>query len=119
MKTAPADPSSAEDSAGDLSRRQLNRQLQFLSESFPEGIVYQYTVTPDGRKLLTYLGRGAERVFGERPPYIPIDVEWLTARIVPEDEPGIAEAGERSRRALTRFNHDARIRAADGSERWV
>jgi PAS domain S-box-containing protein len=99
--------------------RDLNRQLQFLSESFPDGVLYQYTVTPDGQRLLSYLGRGAERIFGERPPTIPIEVEWLTARIVPEDGPGIDAAAERSRRDLTRFNHDVRIRAADGMERWV
>src|SRR5437762_14118335 len=111
MKTASAEPSTAEDSADDFARRQHNRQLQFLSESFPDGVVYQYTITADGRRMLTYLGRGAERIFGERPPCVPIDIEWITARILPEDEPAIAEAGERSRRELTRFNHDARIRA--------
>jgi PAS domain S-box-containing protein len=99
--------------------RELNRQLQFLSESFPDGILYQYTVTPDGQRLLTYLGRDAERIFGERPPSIPVDVEWLTARIVPEDNAAIDAASERSRRDLTRFNHDVRIRARDGTERWV
>ncbi len=99
--------------------RQRNRQLQFLSETFPEGVVYQYTVTADGEKLLTYLGVGAEKIFGERPPSLPADVEWLTARILPEDEPGIAAAGERSRRDLTRLFHDVRIRAADGSKRWA
>ncbi len=92
--------------------------MQFLSENFPEGIVYQYTVTPDGRGVLSYLGRGAERIFGERPE-IPVSADWLAARIIPEDGAGIAEASERSRRQLTRFNHDVRIRAKDGSIRWV
>ena len=99
--------------------RERNRQLQFLSETFPEGVVYQYTITADGERLLTYLGRDAERLFGERPPRLPIDVDWLTARILPSDEPGIAAAGERSRRDLSRFFHDVRIRAADGTVRWV
>jgi PAS domain S-box-containing protein len=99
--------------------RQLNRQLQFLSDNFPEGVLYQYTVTGDGRRLLTYLGRDAERIFGERPPAIPIDVEWLTARIVPEDSPAIDAASEQSRRELSRFVHDVRIRSKDGAERWV
>jgi len=39
--------------------RKHNRQLQFLSETFPEGVVYQYTVTGGGERLLTYLGLGA------------------------------------------------------------
>ena len=103
----------------DATVRERNRQLQFLSEHFPEGVVYQYTLTADGRGILTYLGRGAERIFGERPPHLPIDVEWLTERILPSDEPGIAEAAKVSRRNLSHFFHDVRIRTADGTERWV
>ncbi len=118
MKTAPDVPAPVPAAPlADEGRRQ-NRQMQFLSENFPEGVVYQYTVTPDDRGMLTYLGRGVERIFGERPP-IPVSADWLAARIVPEDEPGIAEASERSRRQLTRFNHDVRIRAVDGTIRWV
>jgi PAS domain S-box-containing protein len=100
-------------------RREHNRQLQFLTETFPEGVVYQYTVTAGGERLLTYLGAGAEQIFGERPAQLPAEVEWLTSRILPEDEPGIAQAAEQSRRDLTRFDHDVRIRTVDGSERWV
>ncbi len=118
MKNAPDATTVAPASDPADAGRQHNRQLQFLSENFPEGVVYQYTVTPDSRGLLTYLGRGAERIFGERPA-IPAPVEWLTARILPEDGPGIAQAGEVSRRQLSRFNHDVRIRAADGTLRWV
>jgi PAS domain S-box-containing protein len=114
--TAPAAP---DEGAQLAATRERNRQLQFLTEHFPEGVVYQYTVTAEGRKMLTYLGRGAERIFGERPAEMPTDVAWLTARIVPEDEPGMAEDGERSRIDLAPFNHDVRIRAADGAERWV
>jgi PAS domain S-box-containing protein len=99
--------------------RERNRHLQFLTETFPDGVVYQYTITGDGRRLLTYLGRGAEQIFGERPPELPADVEWLTARIFPADQPGIAEAAEKSRRDLSQFHHDVRITAADGVERWI
>ncbi len=114
----PGDAASAKSGAATAVRHH-NRQLQFLTETFPEGVVYQYTVTAGGERMLTYLGVGAERIFGERPASLPVDVEWLTARILPEDEPGIAEAGERSRRDLTRLFHDVRIRAADGTKRWI
>ena len=119
MKSAPAGPVAGPGFPPDPAQREHNRRLQFLSENFPEGVVYQYTVTADGRGLLTYMGRGAEKIFGERPPQIPADVSWLTARIVAEDGPGIADAAERSRRELTQFNHDVRIRAQDGSLRWA
>ncbi|MBI5768615.1 MAG: PAS domain S-box protein [Verrucomicrobia bacterium] len=121
MSTTDSTPPSPDEATPPSPRlaREHNRQLQFLSETFPEGVVYQYTVTADGRKLLTYLGRGAERIFGEPPPRMPVDVAWLTARILPEDEPGIAAAGERSHRDFTRLFHDVRVRGADGTIRWV
>ncbi|HVS51927.1 MAG TPA: PAS domain S-box protein [Opitutaceae bacterium] len=115
----PAPFASADENRELAARRERNRQLQFLSDHFPDGVVYQYTVTAEGRRMLTYLGRGAERIFGERPPEMPTDVAWLTARIVAEDEPAMADDGERSRLELTPFNHDVRIHAADGVERWV
>jgi PAS domain S-box-containing protein len=95
------------------------RQLELISENFPEGALYQYVVTPDGQRLLTYLGRGFERIFGEVPPRLPADVSWLSARIHPTDAPAIAEAGERSRRDLTAFNFEVRIQNAAKQERWV
>jgi len=119
MKPTPAPPAFMPANPAAATRREHNRRLQFLSESFPNGVVYQYTVTAEGRGLLTYLGRDAEKIFGERPAQIPADVAWLTERILPEDGPAIADAAERSRRELTRFNHDVRIRRRDGSVRWV
>jgi PAS domain S-box-containing protein len=99
--------------------RDRERQLELISENFPEGALYQYVLTADGRRLLTYLGKGFERIFGELPPHVPTDVSWLTARIHPADEPAIAEAGERSRRDLTPFKFEVRIRDGAGQERWV
>ncbi len=99
--------------------REPGRQLELISENFPAGALYQYIVTADGRRLLTYLGRGFERIFGELPDRLPIDITWLSARIHPADEPGMAEAGIRSHRELSPFQQEVRIRHADGAERWV
>ncbi len=99
--------------------REPGRQLELISENFPAGALYQYIVTADDRRLLTYLGRGFERIFGELPTQLPVDISWLSARIHPVDEPGMAEAGTRSHRELSPFNQEVRIRRADGAERWV
>src|SRR6187402_3309541 len=100
-----------------LARRE--RELKLLGEHFTEGALYQYIVTTDGRKLITYLGRGVERIFGELPAQLPTDVAWLTARIHPDDEPRMAEAGQRSQTELSPFRQDVRVRTPDGRERWV
>ncbi|MBI4621724.1 MAG: PAS domain S-box protein [Verrucomicrobia bacterium] len=114
----PATPPSRASEA-EAAVREPGRQLQLISENFPAGALYQYVVTADGRRLLTYLGRGFERIFGELPPQLPVDVAWLSARIHSADEPGMAEAGMRSHRDLSPFQHEVRIRRADGTERWV
>jgi PAS domain S-box-containing protein len=95
------------------------RELELLVENFPEGALYQYAISPNGRRRLMHLGRSAERIFGELPPELPIDIGWLSARIHPDDEPHIAAAGDRSHRELSPFKHEVRIRARDGTERWV
>jgi PAS domain S-box-containing protein len=100
-------------------RREVDRELQLVAQNFPEGALYQYTITPEGARLFTFVGQGFERIFGERPPALPCDIAWLTARIHPEDEPAMAEAGDRSHRELTPFHHEVRIQASDGTERWV
>lgn len=110
-------PSADSDAAAAL--RSRTRELETISENFPEGALYQHAITPDGRRLLTHLGRGAVRIFGELPPTLPIDIAWLSARIHPDDEPHIAAAGERSHRELSPFKQEVRIRASDGAERWV
>ena len=107
------------DSSPEHALRRRERELAFLGDHFPEGALYQYIVTADGRRIITYLGSGIERIFGELPTQLPVDVAWLTARIHPDDEPAMAEAGLRSQRDLTAFRHDVRIRPTDGSVRWV
>ena len=99
--------------------RERERDLTMLGENFPEGALYQYIVTGDGRRLITYLGQGVERIFGELPAQLPVDVAWLTARIHPEDEPAMAAAGLESQRALAPFHHDVRIRRLDGRLGWA
>src|SRR3954469_23081888 len=99
--------------------RERDRQLHLVAENFPEGALYQYTVTAEGRRLFTYVGRGFERIFGDSPAELPADIGWLTRRIHPDDEPGMAAAGERSHRDMAPFNHEVRIRTDGGGERWV
>jgi PAS domain S-box-containing protein len=100
--------------------RDTRRQLELISENFPEGALYQYAITGDGRHLLTYLGRGIERVFGDTPAAeLPIDAAWLNRRINPADLNALAAARERSQRELKPLHAEVRIQLAGGAERWV
>jgi two-component system, cell cycle sensor histidine kinase and response regulator CckA len=101
------------------SLRDSVRQLELISENFPEGALYQYATTVDGLHLLTYAGRGFERIFGALPPELPVAATWLMDRINPADAPAIADARERSRRDLSPFSYEARILNVGGKERWV
>ena len=94
-------------------------ELKLLGDHFTEGALYLSIVTAAGRRLITYLGAGVERIFGERLAALPVDVARLVARIHPADEPGMAEAGLRSQHSLQPFRHDIRVRSADGTVRWA
>ena len=114
----------AERSLRDLAQREIelqarDRELSTISENIPESALYQYVTTLTGPGRLTYLGRGAHRIFGELPRRLPADVNWFTSRMHPDDVAGITAAGARSRETLEPFYHEVRIRAADGVERWV
>lgn len=117
MPTPPPGPPTPSEAESAL--RERAHELEAIGENFPEGALYQYTMFPDGRRLLTHLGRSAERIFGEFPPALPIDIGWLSARIHPDDEPGCAAAGELARYALTPFQYEVRIRSRDAGQRWV
>ena len=100
--------------------RDTRRQLELISENFPEGALYQYAITGDGRHLLTYLGKGFERLFGDAPGVeLPIDAAWLNRRINPADLNALAAAREQSQRDLTPLHVEARIQTDNGTERWV
>ena len=100
--------------------RDTRLQLELISENFPEGALYQYAVTGDGRHLLTYLGKGFERLFGETPPgELPIDASWLNRLINPADLNTLAAARERSQRDLSSLQAEVRIQSTGGAERWV
>ncbi len=114
----------AERSLRDLAQREIelqarDRELSTISENIPEGALYQYVTTLAGPGRLTYLGRGAHRIFGELPRRLPVDVNWFTSRMHPDDVAGATAAGARSRETLEPFYHEVRIRAADGVERWA
>ncbi len=99
--------------------REEDRELALLSENFPEGALYQYVAHPDGRQLITYLGRGAERLFGALPPQLPVDISWLTRHLDPRDAVAMAVTGQHAHLTFSPFSHEARVRTDDGTERWV
>jgi PAS domain S-box-containing protein len=99
--------------------RDSGRQLELISENFPAGALYQYSVTADRRHLLTYLGRGFERITGELPDELPTDASWLSRRINSADLTAYTEARERSLRDLTPLSVEVRIQHATAAERWV
>lgn len=104
---------------GEKELRPRDRDLELLAENFTEGTLYQFVVTDDARELITYLGRGAEPIFGALPPHLPIEVAWLNARLHPADVAAMTAVRISSQRDLTPFRHDARVCLADGTVHWA
>lgn len=92
---------------------------QEIGENFPDGALFQCTLAIDGRQWLTHLGRSAVRLFGELPTTLPADISWLSDRIHPSDSPQTAAVGGYPYRDSAPGGCDVRVRARDGSIRWV
>jgi PAS domain S-box-containing protein len=104
---------------GETELRPGDRDLELLAENFTEGTLYQFVVTPDDRQIVTYLGRGAEQIFGALPPHLPLEIAWLNTRLHPDDVAAMTAARHRSQRELSPFRYDARVCLADGTVRWA
>ncbi len=99
--------------------RPRDRDLELLAENFTEGTLYQFVVTAEGQQIITYLGRGAQSLFGALPSRLPIGIAWLNSRLHPDDVASMTAARHISQRDLTPFRHDARVWNAEGLLRWV
>src|SRR5690349_3900 len=93
-------------------RRDQTSDLQLLVDSAPSLI---HTSRPDGwldffnQTWLTFVGRSLEDLQGWK---------W-TAFIHPQDAEGIVEKWRASLATGEPFNHEARVRRADGEYRWM
>jgi PAS domain S-box-containing protein len=99
--------------------RESEERLRTLSDNLPRGAVYQGEGNPEGRRRLTYISAGVERLFGVTPAEVLADPAILYALIHEEDRPRLAALEEAALRDLTPFDCEFRSRTRSGGLVWV
>ena len=93
--------------------------LRSVGDNLPGGVIYQILMDADDRPHFRYISAGVERLHGLTVQAVLDNPAALLDQILEEDRPAwLAERAE-AYRAGRAFSFDARIRRADGQERWV
>ena len=116
--------------------RDSESRLHSLSDNLPEGAIYRYCQSIDGKPHFEFLSAGIERLTGIPAAELTGDAETAEMSIVPEDRDRLRAAIALSREKLTPFEVTVRhkhrttgevrwwllrstpIRDADGSTMW-
>lgn len=98
-------------------RRERDR-LTRIAEAAPS-IIYSFRMRPDGSVHFPYVSNGIHRLFGVGPEQLQESVV-LEQFILDEDLPGLLESMDASRRELTAWRHEFRVRSlSSGEVLWV
>lgn len=101
-------------------RRQQNVRLRRLGDTLPNGGIYQIVGRPDGASsAFTYVSAGIERLLGVSAEVIQRDEGAIYNLIHPDDRQGVADAESSARKTLSTYEHEFRLLAESGEERWV
>jgi hypothetical protein len=90
-----------------------------LGNNLPDGVVYQVIRRPDGSNYVPYMSSGLEHTFGVSVAEAMRDAGVVYRLIVPEDLERIRAAGDESIRTGAPMDIEYRLRAADGTHRWI
>jgi len=123
----PHDPSPQPDSIAELKRRlhetaealaRREGQLQFISDSFSCGMIYQLTALPDGSRQFTYVSKSVEALHGVTVAEAMADALSIYGQVHEEDIAAVWAAEYEALRTMTMFKAEMRIRMPDGRIRW-
>ncbi len=101
--------------------RALQEKLDFIERitSRVPDVLYQYQYHKDGRITFPFISESVRTQFGLDPESVRQDGRQLLAAIHPEDIPALFDSMRAAYDDGAVWQHEFRIRAADGSSRWM
>ena len=93
-------------------------QFLDLAASIP-GVLFRLLTPPEGAARLTYLSPGVKALLGIDVDKACRDLAALRACIAPEDRPGFDTALSLATASQGTWEHECRVRGADGALTWV
>ena len=99
-------------------QQRSQEQLQQLVALIP-GVVYRWSMTPDGQRRYSYISEHVRTLYGLHPEDVLSDSEALTRLADPDAMRRVAVAAERALQDETELRYELPIRLADGTRKWV
>lgn len=98
--------------------RALAERLDKIASQVP-GVIYQFRLRPDGSSCFPYASAGMRQIYRLAPDEVREDAAKVFAVLHPEDYAAVVESINASARTLCHWQHEYRVRYADGVERWL
>jgi diguanylate cyclase (GGDEF)-like protein/PAS domain S-box-containing protein len=93
-------------------------QLQRLSSQLP-GALFQFTTYSDGHSAVHYLSAGSAQITGVPIKEMMANPELFTRMVMDADKDDYRRSLQAAAEKLEAWDHEFRIRAKDGTEKWV
>jgi PAS domain S-box-containing protein len=93
-------------------------KLEKIADRVP-GVVYQYRLNSDGSSCFPYASEGIRDIYRVSPEEVADDASAVFANIHPDDIDGVVASMQDSARSLSLWQHDYRVKFADGTIRWL
>ena len=98
--------------------RESEERLRLITDSLPDGYVYQYTYQADGRPKFLFLSKGVVDMHGVTPEEAIDDNTVLHGQIDQDQIPALYEAEAESLGKMKDFAMDLRYHNSSGELRW-
>lgn len=98
--------------------RRSEERFQRIASQVP-GVLFQFSVNPDGKRNFPYISEGAFRLGGISSEELMNDPDLAFSIILSEDMENVETAIAESASSMQPLNTEFRIRHRDGSVRWI
>ncbi len=102
----------------EASSKQAESRLAMIARRVP-GMVYQFRLRPDGSSCFPYASDGIREIYQVSPEEVREDASKVFGILHPDDYNAFAESIQQSARDLSNWQHEYRVKFADGSVRWL
>jgi PAS domain S-box-containing protein len=99
-------------------RDEIVARLHKLGALVP-GMIYQFRLRSDGSSCFPYASEGIRQVYRVSPEEVREDASKVFAVLHPDDLVAVTESIHQSARSLQIWQHEYRVRYADGTVRWL
>ena len=100
-------------------KARVSQQIQTLGDNLPNGYVYQYAVSSDGRRRFDYISAGVERIHGVTPGQVMSDASLLFAYVAPESMQEYMKDEANSAKELSVYSGTLLFNQPNGQQQWL